>query len=104
MAPMLSDEMRQRISQNQHRFDNQGCDTEKGTVTHYNYKQLFVRFEVQSHMQSTVAVILDEDRLFIRLASQKLAPEKNWLSTFAAMEESIGQMQRSRQTIQPFQN
>jgi hypothetical protein len=56
MAPMLSDEMRQRISQNQHRFNNQGCDTEKGTVTHYNYKQLFVRLEVQSHMQSTVSV------------------------------------------------
>jgi hypothetical protein len=39
---------------NQHLFNNQGCDTEKGTVTHYNYKQLFVRLEVQSHMQSTV--------------------------------------------------
>jgi len=32
----------------------EGCDTEKGMVMHYNYKQLFMRFEVQSHMQSTV--------------------------------------------------
>jgi len=38
----------------------EGCDTEKGTVTHYNYKQLFVRFEVQSHMQSTVKVICNQ--------------------------------------------
>jgi len=27
-------------------FNNQGCDTKKGMVTHYNYKQLFLRFEV----------------------------------------------------------
>jgi hypothetical protein len=32
----------------------QGCDTKTTKVTHYMYKQVFVRFVVQSHMQNTV--------------------------------------------------
>ncbi|EDR06268.1 uncharacterized protein LACBIDRAFT_328931 [Laccaria bicolor S238N-H82] len=40
-------------------FNLQGCDTKTTKVTHYMYKQVFMRFVVQSHMQTLY--LLDKD-------------------------------------------